>query len=144
MAYIAANYKNNPLAPQGQWVCSPSSSLGPFTDPPKDKSKGPSYCGQCVSYVRTVCPSMPATGKWKKGALVKGNSTIVSGTAIATFNSEGTYEGHAAIYDSQTPNGINVYDQWISGVNPQPVKSRNLRFGAIGLANNGDNFYVVE
>ncbi|MFA5121805.1 BPSL0067 family protein [Zavarzinia sp.] len=144
MAYVSTNYKTNPKAPLGQWVCTRSSAEGPFeAEPPKDKTHGPDFCGQCVSFVTTVCSTIPVgTGAWKQGALVKGNAEIKAGTAIATFK-DGVYRGHAAIYDSQDVTGITVYDQWVTAP-ANAIHKRVLRFGAHGNSNNGDNFYVVE
>jgi hypothetical protein len=90
---------------------------------------------------------MPATTAWTKGKPVKGNQDILPGTAIATFNELGKYNGHAAIYVSQNVQeggGIAVYDQWVAVPGPKAVGPRTLRWGAIGRVNNGDNFYVVE
>ena len=98
MIYVATNYDRNPNAPVGKWTCSPGSALGPYDAAPEDHANGPDYCGQCVSYVRQVCRGLPPTPQWKKGPQVKGNSTIVLGTAIATFDPSGNYFGHAAIY----------------------------------------------
>ena len=143
MAYVAANYLTNPNAPMGQWVCTRSSSLGPFASSPTN-THSPDFCGQCVSFVTTVCTSIPvSTAAWKKGAQVKGLASIAKGTAIATFNENGKYSGHAAIYDGQTATGIQVVDQWVTG-SGSPIHSRTLRFGAKGNSNNGDNFYVVD
>lgn len=145
MPFIASNYANNPKAPLGKWVCSPSSGKEPFSEVPTgDLAKSSSYCGQCVSYVKTVCPVLPATISWKKGAAVKNNRSITPGTIIATFNSLGRYEGHAAVYVRQTASGIDVYDQYVNGASPKAVGPRLLRWGAGGRSNNGDNFYVVE
>lgn len=145
MTYISTSYMNNSKAPIGKWTCAPSSSIGPFTDVPTGNiTKGLDLCGQCVSYVKTVCPSLLGTISWKKGVLVKNNMRILPGTVIATFNSSGKYEGHAAIYVSQNSAGINVYDQWVTPPNPKAVGPRLLRWGAHGNSNNGDNFYVVE
>jgi hypothetical protein len=145
VAYVSADYSNNPKAPLGKWTCAPSSSLGPFESAPSgNQTKGVDLCGQCVSYVKTVCPSLPATSYWKRGAAVKENKALLPGTVIATFNSSGKYEGHAAIYVNQTSAGINVYDQWVTPPNPKAVGPRLLRWGARGNSNNGDNFYVVE
>jgi hypothetical protein len=144
MAYVSTNYKDNPSAPFGQWVCTRTSKLGPYDTAPTDHAGTPDFCGQCVSFVTTVCPSIPVnTNRWKQGELVKGNLKVMSGTAIATFNKDGKYYGHAAIYESQNAAGLSVVDQWVA----QPataIHRRTLRFGAHGLANNGDNFYVVE
>lgn len=145
MAYVATNYLTNPKAPLGKWVCTRTSSLGPYAEtPPTAKTHGPDFCGQCVSFVTTVCVGIPVnTGLWKKGAQVKGHQSILAGTAIATFNANGKYSGHAAIYERQSPLGINVVDQWVTPP-ARAINQRLLRFGAQGLANNGDNFFIVE
>ena len=125
MAYISQNYDNNTTAKLGTFV----------GDPP--------YYGQCVSYVKAVVPGLPATSQWRKGVPVKGHLNITKGTVIATFNENNQYHGHAAIYESQTPQGIHVVDQWITPP-PQPIHRRLIRFGAHGISNDGNNFYVVE
>ncbi|HKQ26685.1 MAG TPA: BPSL0067 family protein [Burkholderiales bacterium] len=66
------------------------------------------------------------------------------GTVIATFDSSGRYEGHAAIYVSQSAEGVSVYDQYVTPPTPKAFGPRLLRWGARGNSNNGDNFYVVE
>jgi hypothetical protein len=145
MAYVSSNYATHVDAPVGKWTCAPTSSLSPFAKAPSGSdTKGTNLCGQCVSYVKVVCPSLPRTANWKKGAAVKGNATIVAGTVIATFNASGSYEGHAAIYVSQNETGVTVYDQWVTPPNPKAVGQRVLRWGAHGNSNNGDNFYVVD
>jgi hypothetical protein len=145
MAYVSLNYKNNPKAPLKKWVCTRTSPDKPYdTAPPANKTNSPNFCGQCVSFVTTVCPKVPvSTNNWIKGLPVKGNTEIVVGTAIATFDEKGKYSGHAAIYDGQTPNGINVVDQWVTPP-ATPIHQRTLKFGARGNSNNGDNFYVIE
>lgn len=145
MPYISSNYANNGNAPKNKWVCAPTSKLKPFDDVPEGaQTKGLDLCGQCVSYVKVVCAQLPATALWKKGAPVKNNAKIAAGTVIATFNATGRYEGHAAIYVSQNPTGVTVYDQYVTGAAPKSVGPRVLRWGANGRSNNGDNFYVVE
>ena len=102
--------------------------------------------GQCVVFVEAVSGA-PHTALWKQGALVK-NSTIAVGTAIATFDPNGTYgnhtdgSSHGAIYVGQNAAGLQVWDQWTG----QPVHQRTIRFqgGAALPANDGDMFYVVE
>lgn len=103
--------------------------------------------GQCVAFVQTASGA-PVTASWSQGALVKGNACQV-GTAIATFDGDGTYgnhtdgTSHAAIYVSQDAIGIQVWDQWLG----QPVHQRTIRFqgGASGVkpVNDGDAFYVI-
>lgn len=146
MAYVSTNYMNNAAAPVGKWTCAPTSSQPLFKEvPPTGKSNYPDLCGQCVSYVKKVCPALPATPSWTKGLPVKGNKNIRPGTVIATFNVHGKFEGHTAIYVSQSATiGISVYDQYVTPPTPKAVGPRTLRWGAHGQSNNGDNFYVVE
>jgi len=54
----------------------------------------------------------PRSTEWRRGAPVGGNSTIRPGTAIATFDANGHYQGHAAIYLGQDEHGVRVIDQW--------------------------------
>lgn len=145
MAFVSANYISNPGAPVGKWTCAPTSTKEPFdTAPTGSDTKGTDLCGQCVSYVKKACPELPATSRWKKGLPVKDNQNILSGTVIATFNSAGNYEGHAAIYVSQNDKGIVVYDQYATPPIPKPVGERVLRWEASGRSNNGNNFCIVE
>lgn len=145
MAYIAANYLANPNAPFGKWVCTRTSNLRPFeTPPPASATASPNFCGQCVSFVTTVCVTLPVrTSEWKKGVQVKGAKDTRAGTAIATFNPDGNYSGHAAIYESQSSVGINVVEQWVT-LPATAIHQRTLRFGAHGISNNGDNFFVID
>ena len=145
MSYVSSNYAANSAAPVGQWACTRTSNLGPYNALPVDSTRhNPDYCGQCVSYVTTVCPTIPVnTTQWSKGVAVRGNKNILPGTAIATFNATGNYHGHAAIYDGQDDVGIQVYDQWVTGT-AKAVGKRTLKWGANGVSNNGDGFYVIE
>ena len=145
MPFVATNYASNPAAPNDNWVCTRTSTLGPYVDkPPAAQRSSPDFCGQCVSYVTTVCPTIPvATSKWKKGVQVKGNSALAEGTAIATFDTDGKYKGHAAIYVKQDDTGIHVYDQWITGAG-KGVGPRVLKWDGVGVSNNGSGFHVVE
>ncbi|MBV8492663.1 MAG: BPSL0067 family protein [Alphaproteobacteria bacterium] len=103
--------------------------------------------GQCVAYVK-IAAHAPATGHWKRGALIKDNRSVKSGTAIATFDPNGKYgshvdgRSHAAIYLSQDKHGLIVVDQWVG----QPVHKRVIRFGVPGAkpVNDGNQFYVIE
>ncbi len=145
MPYISKNYAASAVAPEGKWVCAPSSSKEPYdTVPAGDVTKGRDLCGQCVSYVKSVCPTLPGTAMWRKGEQVKGNTKLAVGTVIATFNAHDQYEGHAAIYTGQTNAGINVYDQYITPPSPKPVGARLIRFGGGSRSNNGDAYFVVE
>lgn len=62
---------------------------------------------------------------------------IARGTVIATFNPSGRYEGHAAIYASQSAAGVLVYDQYVTPPSPKPIGPRVLRWGAHGVPTTG-------
>jgi hypothetical protein len=93
---------------------------------------------------------LPLTTAWQEGAPVRGNPHIPRGTAIATFESDGSYTSesgnHAAIYLYQDDHGIWVYDHW----HGQPVHKRLIRFeGGSGgkwgsKSNDGRRFAVIE
>jgi hypothetical protein len=105
--------------------------------------------GHCVDFVKAAA-GVPRTAAWREGAPVLGNPSIPRGTAIATFESDGSYTSesgnHAAIYLSQDERGIWVYDQWQG----QPVHERLIRFeGGSGAkrgskSNDGRRFAVIE
>lgn len=149
MPYVSTNYDKNPKAPIGTWVCAPERNEGTFDSVPnKGIQQGVDNCGQCVSYVRTVCPGMPFAKAWKRGVLVRGQTNLKPGTAIATFIVDSKtkairYQDHAAIYVKQDKIGIYVYDQWVNGT-PTPIHPRIIHWQGKGMANTGDMFYVVE
>ena len=105
--------------------------------------------GQCVDLVKAAAGA-PRTAAWRPGAPVRGNPDLAPGTAIATFEPDGTYASrsgsHAALYLSQDATGIWVYDQWKG----QPVHRRLIRFeGGRGSkrgvkSNDGDRFAVIR
>jgi hypothetical protein len=105
--------------------------------------------GHCVDFVKAAA-GVPRAAAWREGAPVRGNPNIARGTAIATFESDGSYTSesgnHAAIYLYQDDRGIWVYDQWRG----QPVHQRLVRFeGGSGAkrgskSNDGRRFAVIE
>jgi hypothetical protein len=105
--------------------------------------------GHCVDFVKASAGA-PRTDAWQAGAQVHGNPHIAPGTAIATFEADGSYTSesgnHAAIYLYQDERGIWVYDQWQG----QPVHRRLIRFeGGSGSkwgskSNDGTRFAVIE
>lgn len=105
--------------------------------------------GHCVGFVKAAAGA-PRTSQWRRGATVRGNPAIMPGTAIATFEADGTYTSrtgnHAAIYLGQDEAGLWVYDQWRG----QPVHKRRIRFeGGEGSmrgskSNDGKLFAVIE
>ena len=104
--------------------------------------------GHCVALVQAAAGA-PPTSAWRRGALVRGSPGIARGTAIATFEADGTYTSrsgnHAAIYLDQDATGIWVYDQWRG----QPVHKRLIRFqggagsGRGSKSNDGRRFAVI-
>jgi hypothetical protein len=108
--------------------------------------------GSCASLVQHYT-RVGRTSNWKEGDVVKGNTAIKKGTAIATFV-DGVYQNlehgnHAALYVSQDDNGIWVVEQWTSLARPQ---KRKLTFkgkkadgsGWEDPSNNGDAFSIIE
>ncbi len=106
--------------------------------------------GQCVAFVEAAAGT-PTTAGWQRGQLVKGNA-VATGTAIATFDPDGTYgnhtdgRSHAAIFVSEQPDGLLVWDQWVAQPVNHSVSQRTIHFrDGQGLAvNDGDQFYVIE
>jgi hypothetical protein len=102
--------------------------------------------GHCVPFVREVT-GLPPTASWRRGMLVR-DGGVPAGTAIATFDPDGTYgshvdgRSHAAILEEKTSEGLDVIDCWIG----RPVSRRTIRFKGAGLlpADNGDCYYVIE
>jgi len=104
--------------------------------------------GHCVDFVKAVA-GVPQTAAWRKGAEVRANPDIARGTAIATFEADGTYTNesgnHAAIYLYQDHRGIWVYDQWRG----RSVHKRLIRFeggrgsGQGSKSNDGKLFAVI-
>ena len=109
----------------------------------RSQGNGSRYFGEsreCVAAVKHFGKA-PATRYWIQGTQVKGKFTVRPGTVIATFDADGKYKGHAAIYESQTSAGLRVYDQW-SG---REFQLRVILFRAGGyVSNDGDAFYGVE
>jgi hypothetical protein len=105
--------------------------------------------GYCVAFVQAAAGA-PQTIAWRRGARVYGNPHIPRGTAIATFEADGSYTNesgnHAAIYLDQDERGLWVYDQWQG----QPVHKRLIRFeGGRGSkpgskSNDGKRFAVIQ
>ena len=73
--------------------------------------------GQCVALVQAADPAVGLTRTWSQGGQVQGNTSLVPGTIIATFDGQGRYanatdgSSHAAIYLGQNAQGIQVLDQ---------------------------------
>lgn len=117
---------------------------------------------ECALLVQALTGA-PNTSAWQRGKKVRDTgSNVTAGTAIATFQDDGTYDGnsgvcHAAIYLKTTAIGVEVWDQWRSGhigqrkadgyfhgkrtcrfVDEDGKKSKNYR-----RQNDGDEFYVI-
>lgn len=109
---------------------------------------------QCVALVQHYA-NAPSTLLWKEGKAVMGETSIVRGTAIATFV-DGRYKSlehgnHAALYVSQDAGGIWVVDQWKDDPRKPKVSKRYIRSKGknkngdfIDPSNNADAFSVIE
>lgn len=103
--------------------------------------------GHCVRFCQVVCPTLPPTSQWRRGAKVRGGA-VPALAIIATFGTDGRYtnrmdgSAHACVLIRETVEGLEVWDQWQG----QPVHRRTIRFhGGQGPAvNDGDLFYLVE
>ncbi len=85
------------------------------TDPSSFLGKPSVGDGECVALVKQAANPMPATPAWVKGEQVMGSTSLPAGTIVATFNSNGKYSGHTAIYMGQTDRGMTIIDQWNIG-----------------------------
>ena len=102
--------------------------------------------GHCVHLVRQTT-GLPHTSLWRRGDPVRG-SGCAPGTAIATFDEDGSYgnhvdgRSHAALLLAENSDGIVVCDCWRG----QPVHERTIKYreGQGDAANDADRFYVVE
>ena len=105
------------------------------------------YDGECASGVQKIFKDyhgywiLRDTSKWKKGRKVFGND-ITPGTAIASFDSEGNYKSHTAIYVSQNPQEVHVYDQWKGHSFGERIL-RSSYSGAKMASNHPDYFNVI-
>ena len=102
--------------------------------------------GQCVALVQAADPAVGLTRTWAQGGQVQGNTSLVPGTIIATFDGNGRYANatdggsHAAIYLGQNAQGIQVLDQWAGS----PAAYRTIRWSGATAANTGSSFHVVN
>ena len=125
------------------------------SDPDRYIGKPPVGTGECVPLVEDATGA-PRAAQWSRGALVKGNTALARGTAIATFDAAGNYGNnrhgnHAAIYLGQDASGIQVVDQWNRRdktgkiVGHQWPHERTIRFNdKLGASDNGNGFSVVQ
>ena len=113
---------------------------------------GPSVgTGECVPLVQQATGA-PSSRLWRPGPVVQGNTAIQPGTAIATFDSNGRYTGHAAIYLGQNEHGLRVVDQWNNRdredhiISQKSPGKRTLYFNDPRHArvNRGESYRVVE
>jgi hypothetical protein len=143
------------LVALGSACASPTPDAGPRAGGPYIAARPEAFegrvmgAGHCVDFVKAAA-GLPRTAAWQEGLAVRGNLQIARGTAIATFEPDGSYTSasgnHAAIYLDQDEHGIWVYDQWRG----QPVRKRLIRFeGGSGSkrgskSNDGRRFAVIE
>ena len=124
----------------------------------KVNGKGNAECALLVQELTGA----PTTTAWRRGEQKVRYGVVAPGTAIATFQDDGTYDGnsgvcHAAIFIKTTATGLLVWDQWRTGhlgerkANGFFHGKRECRFvGEAGKKskdyrrqNDGDEFYVI-
>lgn len=109
--------------------------------------------GDCVALVRAYGPlkNRPSSS-WRQGAAVLNNSSIVPGTAIATFV-RGRYPNrpagnHAAFFLRPGPGGFWVIDQWKSKklIEARFIESKGKLAdgGYRSPSDNADAFSIIE
>jgi hypothetical protein len=107
---------------------------------------------QCVELIFQAFPDAKGTttGSWREGKKVtKGDLTIASGTAIATFvggafSHLGSGNQHAAVYLGQDEHGIKVLDQWKGKADGVSQRTLYWKPTKAGLSNDGNAFSVIE
>jgi hypothetical protein len=135
-----ANATTATQAPAAGTACGPG-TYGKFIG----RSTG---SGQCVALVHATNPAIGTTGRWVRGAPVRGDASLQPGTVIATFSPSGHYanatdgSSHSAIYLGQTAHGVQVLDQWAG----HPAQVRTIPWSNPGAvaANTGSAFHVVN
>ncbi len=104
--------------------------------------------GQCVALVQAAAPGIGLTRTWAAGEAVQGNTSLQTGTAIATFEGSGRYanamdgSSHAAIYLGQDERGMQVLDQWAGSA--AAVRTIPWSNPSGVAANTGSAFRVVR
>ena len=106
--------------------------------------------GECVPLVQQATGA-PRSTQWRPGEQVQGNADIPQGAAIATFDGNGRYTGHAAIYLGQASHGIQVIDQWNSRqdrkiVSQHSPQERTIRFNNLrgSVVDRDEEYHVVQ
>lgn len=101
-----------------------------YVDDGKGKRGSSSQLGECASMPINLTGVTAKTKKWKPGPVVVGNEKIKPGTAIATFNDKGDYNGtsggHSAIFISSTSDSITVVEQYNPGHGGRAPQIRTL------------------
>jgi hypothetical protein len=143
----------------------PSSPLGLVGKPTVGEGE---FKGECAAIAQFLVPGLgnAYVSQWRRGAQVKGQSTLRPGTVIAIFDSNGRYVGtkrhshshgiaHAALYVRQSAAGIEIVHQFTAYPNikgalvrfgaqsPPGHKSGVFRFGGTP-EDDANNYYVIE
>ena len=134
-----------------------TSYQGNFQKPKYLKISGDSYLtfdgGQCVDAVYCLTNHKVSIKQWIKGEKVVDAANIEPGTIIATFNENGQYYGHAAVFKAKSDGVIEVYDQnwWTTERDGKIVEwSKNIFGTHIIIGKNGvlnpnniNNYHIV-
>lgn len=113
--------------------------------------------GSCIEIVKQLVPGLKGlpTSAWRQGARVLDTSSLLPGTAIATFEN-GRYPNrdhgnHAAIFVAYGGKAIWVMDQWKNDPRKPWISMRLIPPGRtrkdgtlIDPSNSAQAFYVIE
>lgn len=126
------------------------------------------FRGECAALAQFLVPGLDRVrvAQWKRGARVKDQQSLASGTVIATFDSNGRYIGteihahkpgraHIDLYVRQSSVGVEIVHQFKGSA---IVSGALVRFGGHGAAghhsgvsasgntpeDDANNHYVVE
>jgi hypothetical protein len=110
--------------------------------------------GDCVELIKAIVPGLKGlpTSMWRQGPRVLDTTTLLPGTAIATFV-DGRYPRndsgqHAALFIAYAGQSIWVMDQWKNDPRKPKVSKRLIRPGPPrgqgSLSNDSRAFYVIE
>jgi len=106
--------------------------------------------GECVDLIKEYVPGLQgkSTSTWRPGAWVMETPNIEKGTAIATFDPDGTFPKkntgqHAALVLRVVGSGIWVVDQWARDPVLRPtIGPRLIRIPPLGMQRNKDGSFI--
>jgi hypothetical protein len=101
-------------------------------------NRSPFQCVGFAKFASTISETRLGDAQhWIQGVQVTKDNLPAQGTVIATFDSNGEYEGHIGIFVSGNDDRIYMLDQ-------NSGSAGNLRYHALLFSGTASNYYVVE